>query len=279
MTATMQYLRGDWDGALRTLDTTGAAADDDRPTRCFRSTAMPVRAGRGEVDGVDDPRRAAPVLAARGPRRALRRASAALEIYEQQADVAGRAGASSTNSSRRSAQLWLDPWFLARIQLSALGLAVLCAAAAARAARPSTSSSPPTAAGCSPTAAPAPTRGCPRGRALGREGQAWLARLEAEGRPAALAHRPGRAQRRRAGRRLAQRRSTRSTTARSCSSTRSRTGWPRRCGPPAGPTRPPSRPSWRAPPATAMRAAPLLDELRALGHHGRRPRRRRAVAA
>jgi DNA-binding NarL/FixJ family response regulator len=176
MTATLQYLRGDWDGALRTLDTTG-----ESPTMMadavLRSTAMAVRAGRGQVevlDTVDELRR----YWHREGRVGLYSVIGALEIHEQRAD-APAALALLDDLVEALGALWLDPWFLARIQLSTLGIAVLCAAAA----RAPEAQHEQLAADGERLLADGRTsadKGLPRGRILGREGRAWLARLEAE---------------------------------------------------------------------------------------------------
>jgi DNA-binding NarL/FixJ family response regulator len=177
MKATMQYLRGDWDGALGTLDTSG-----QQPTMMadavFRSTAMAVRAGRGEVGAL-------PVLDELRPywhregRIGLYSGLGALEIYEQRADAAP-ALVLIDDLVESLGALWLDPWFLARIQLSALGISVLAAAAArapeAQHEQLAADGERLLADGCASA-----DKGLPRGRVLGREGRAWLARLEAEG--------------------------------------------------------------------------------------------------
>jgi DNA-binding CsgD family transcriptional regulator len=177
MTATVQYLRGNWDAALRTLDTTG-----EQPTMMadavFRSTGAAIRAGRGESDVVSLLDELRPYWHREG-RVALYAAIGALEIYEQQGD-APAALALIDNLVEALGTLWLDPWFLARIQLSALGIAVLSAAAA----RAPEAQHEQLAADGERLLADGRTsadKGLPRGRALGREGQAWLARLEAEG--------------------------------------------------------------------------------------------------
>ncbi|MDT4920330.1 MAG: hypothetical protein QOI15_1232 [Pseudonocardiales bacterium] len=177
MKATIQYLRGDWDGALRTLDTTG-----EHPTMMadavLRSTAMAVHAGRGEQDalGVVDQFRS---YWNREGRVGLYSVTGALEIYEQQGDAAS-ALALIDELVEALGTLWLDPWFLARIQLSAVGLAVLSATAQ----RAPEAQHEQLAADGERLLADGRTsadKGLPRSRQLGREGRAWLARLEAEG--------------------------------------------------------------------------------------------------
>jgi DNA-binding CsgD family transcriptional regulator/tetratricopeptide (TPR) repeat protein len=177
MTATLQYVQGDWDGALRTLDTSG-----QHPTMIadavFRSTAMGVRAGRGEHDALsvlDELRK----YWQREGRIGLYSGFGALEIYEQQGDAASALRLIDDLVESLGA-LWLDPWFLARIQLSACGLAVLCAAASTA---PESQHEQLAADGARLLAdgRTSADKGLPRGRALGREGRAWQARLEAEG--------------------------------------------------------------------------------------------------
>jgi DNA-binding NarL/FixJ family response regulator len=177
MTATMQYLRGDWDGALLTLDATG-----QQPTMMadavLRSTAMTIRAGRGELDAIDvlDELRS---YWHREGRVGLYSGIGALEIYEQQGDAAS-ALVLIDDLVEALGTLWLDPWFLARIQLSTLGISVLSAAAA----RAPEAQHEQLAADGERLLADGRTsadKGLPRGRALGHEGEAWLARLEAEG--------------------------------------------------------------------------------------------------
>ncbi|HZC71746.1 MAG TPA: AAA family ATPase [Jatrophihabitans sp.] len=177
MTATMQYLRGEWDAALRTLDTTG-----EEPPKLadavLRSTAMIVRAGRGDRNalGVLDQ------LRGHWPKEgrvALYAGIGALEIYEQRGDAAA-ALALIDDLVDALGTLWLDPWFLARIQLSALGIAVL-GAVAARAPEAQHEQLAADGERLLADGRSSAEKGLPHGRALGREGQAWLARLEAEG--------------------------------------------------------------------------------------------------
>jgi DNA-binding NarL/FixJ family response regulator len=177
MMATVQYIRGDWDGALRTLDTSGQSAMR-LADAVFRSTAMTVRAGRGDLAALEVLPEVRPMWDREG-RIALYAGLGALEIYEQQADVAS-AFAIIDELVESLGTLWLDPWFLARIELSAYGIAVLSAAAA----RAPEGQHEQLAADGERLLADGRTsadKGLPIGRALGREGQAWLARLEAEG--------------------------------------------------------------------------------------------------
>jgi DNA-binding CsgD family transcriptional regulator len=177
MKATLQYLRGDWDGALLTLDTTGEQPPMI-PDAVLRSTAMIVRAGRGELEVLQGLDALRPYWHREG-RIALYSGLAALEIYEQEGDGAS-ALALIDDLVESLGTLWLDPWFLARIQLSTLGIAVL-SAVAARAPEGRHQQLAADGERLSIDGRTSAEKGLPLSRALGREGKAWLARLEAEG--------------------------------------------------------------------------------------------------
>src|SRR5262249_579867 len=164
-------------GALRTLDTTG-----EDPTMMadaiFRATASAVRAGRGDDSVLELVEKLRPYWHREG-RIGLYSGMGALEIYEQRGE-APPALALVDALVDGLGTLWLDPWFLARIQLSTVGIAVLCAAAT----RAPEAQHEQLAADGERLLADGRTsaeKGLPLGRMLGREGQAWLARLEAEG--------------------------------------------------------------------------------------------------
>ena len=176
MSATVHYIRGDWDDALRTLDLTG-----ESPTRTaaavLRSTAMTVRAGRGDQTLLDDLAELRPLWPREG-RIGVYATFAALEIHEQRRDAAS-ALACIDEAVEDISRLWMNTWFLARIQFSTLGLAVLAAAAtgapAARGAELAAHGARLLADGRRTGA-----EGLPSTREMGREGLAWLSRLEAE---------------------------------------------------------------------------------------------------
>ncbi|SHF52247.1 regulatory protein, luxR family [Jatrophihabitans endophyticus] len=178
MTATVQYVHGEWDAALRTLDTAG-----ERPTglaaAILRSTGMAVRAGRGDATVLTELDDLGPYRHREG-RIGLYAAYAAIELHEQRADV-DSALAVIAEIVEELSRLWLDPWFAGRIQLSAIGIATLAAAAAGAPA------SRHAALAAEGERLHADGRRGARGgeapttpRRLGREGVAWLARLEAE---------------------------------------------------------------------------------------------------
>jgi DNA-binding NarL/FixJ family response regulator len=176
MAGLCQYSRGAWDEALRTLDITGESAPP-LTEALFTATSMIVRAGRGEP-GVIDLVESLRDSFRHESRIALYSLGAAIEACEPE----GRAEDALRLLDELIsvlAMMWQNEWFLARIRLSAQTLAVLCAAA---------------------VTAPQSGRavlveqgrvlyadghtslelGMPSGRKLGGEGEAWVARLEAE---------------------------------------------------------------------------------------------------
>jgi len=177
MTATLQYIRGDWDGALRTLDA-GGQDPMKLADAVFRSTALPIRAGRGDVGALSELDELRSQWQKEG-RIALYSVFGALEIYEQLGD-AGSALKLIDELVDALGALWLDPWFLGRIQLSAYGVSVL-SAVAAKAPEGQHEQLAAEGARLISDGRKSAQKGLPLGRAMGREGQAWLARLEAEG--------------------------------------------------------------------------------------------------
>jgi len=177
MTATLQYIRGDWDAALRTLDA-GGQDPMKLADAVFRSTALPIRAGRGDVAALSELDELRSQWQKEG-RIALYSVFGALEIYEQLGD-AGSALKLIDELVDALGALWLDPWFLGRIQLSAYGVSVL-SAVAAKAPEGQHENLAAEGARLISDGRKSAQKGLPLGRAMGREGQAWLARLEAEG--------------------------------------------------------------------------------------------------
>ena len=176
MVALVHYTRGDWDSALAVLDTTDQNPPADAGAKLL-TTAMRVRAGRGDVTVLDELPPLRP-LWERDGRIAMYAVIAALEIDEQ----LGRpddAIARLDELVRFLAPLWQDEWFLARIQLSAVALGALCTAvtSAPEAQRPALVDQGRALVAAGRTAG---EKGLPRGRKMGGEGIAWLLRLEAE---------------------------------------------------------------------------------------------------
>jgi DNA-binding NarL/FixJ family response regulator len=176
MVGLIQYVRGDWDGALRTLDISGESVPA-QVEAMLAATALFPRIGRGDAGAAD-------LLAVLRPRwerdsrMALFTVQALLSWHEQhgRADEALELGAELVTLLGR---MWQETWFLGRIRLSAQQLAVLSAAAAGASAAERAAlgerGRPLVADGRTSA-----ERGLPSGRRLGPEGEAWLARLEAE---------------------------------------------------------------------------------------------------
>ncbi|HLY34813.1 MAG TPA: AAA family ATPase [Jatrophihabitantaceae bacterium] len=177
MVGLCQYSRGHWDEALRTLDVSGEAAPP-LTEALYAATAMAVRAGRGDQAAVLDMLHPLRAFWGRESRIALYSVGAAIEAYE----LDGRADEALAVLAELVATLavmWQNEWFLARIRLSAQTLAVLAAAAvnAPQARRQALIEHGRTLYADGHTSL---ELGLPSGRKLGSEGEAWVARLEAE---------------------------------------------------------------------------------------------------
>jgi DNA-binding CsgD family transcriptional regulator len=176
MTGLVQYTRGDWDGALRTLD-----VSNESPTALaealYASAAFEIRVGRGE-SGAEELIGELRPWWDRESRIALNTTVAALELYEQDARV-DTAIALLGDSVKLLSSLWQDDWFLARIRLSSLVVAVIAAAVAGTpdSARATLVEQALQHVEDGRTSA---QKGVPHGRRLGLEAVAWQARLEAE---------------------------------------------------------------------------------------------------
>jgi DNA-binding NarL/FixJ family response regulator len=173
--ALLRYVRGDWDGALRATDVTGEAPPPV-PEALLASIAMMVRAGRGE-DVLDLLGKVRPWWYRDGLA-TLYSTFAALSTYEQHGR-ADEALALIDDAVAMVTKLWQNPWLLARTRLSALGIAVL-AAAAQDAPAPRRSELATAGARLLADGRTSLEKGLPKGRKLGPEGLAWQARLEAE---------------------------------------------------------------------------------------------------
>ncbi|MCU1656556.1 MAG: transcriptional regulator, LuxR family [Pseudonocardiales bacterium] len=176
MTGLIQYVRGDWDAALRTLDVTGEPVTSHAEA-LYAATGLAVRAARGDRGVLD----LLPVLRAwwdRESRVALYSVGAALELYEVDGQV-DDALALLEELVATLTVLWQNPWFLARLRLSAQGLAVL-SSAVSKASQSERAALVDRGAVLLADARHSLEHGLPEGRKLGVEGRAWLARLEAE---------------------------------------------------------------------------------------------------
>ncbi|MDT4974845.1 MAG: hypothetical protein QOG98_603 [Pseudonocardiales bacterium] len=176
MLSLVQYTRGHWDDAARTADITNESPPA-QALALLAATGMAVSAGRGERSALE----LLPTLRPwweRDGRMALYAVVAALEFHEQEGhadealalidEVVGVLGA-----------LWQEPWFLARIRLSAQGVATL-AATVSTAPQAQRAAIVARALQLTEDGRTSAEKGLPMSRKLGIEGQAWLARLEAE---------------------------------------------------------------------------------------------------
>ena len=174
--ALVDFTVGDWDRALARVEhrtdraPAGASAS-------LTATALRVRAARGEASVLDDLVALRPYWERDG-RIGIYAAMAALEIYEQQARP-DEAIAVIAELVETLGRVWQDPWFLARIELSARAIGALVAAAsrAAGRERPMLATRGAELIEAARTTA---AKGLPSCREIGAEGQAWIARSEAE---------------------------------------------------------------------------------------------------
>jgi len=176
-TALIKYSRGDWPGALALLDAAGEAPP---PVSEAMLAAMAARvgAGLGDSQGVLATLERLRPWWPREGRIGLYSVIAALEVYEYEAR-ADEALALLDRTVEELGALWLNTWFLARIELSALTLGALAnaAATAPQARRDELAAIGARVAADARTTA---TRGLPSGRVMGPEGKAWQQRVEAE---------------------------------------------------------------------------------------------------
>ena len=176
MVALVQYLRGDWDAAVATMDIDGV----DAPAQAkalFAATTMLVQSGRGDLSALELVPQLRQWWEHEG-RIALLSAAAAIELYEQ----SGRSDEALVIIDEvvtALASIWQDTWFLGRIRLSALGLGALAASVVSL---PEADRAAVVARGQQLVSDGRRTaeEGLPEGRKLGVEAQAWLDRLEAE---------------------------------------------------------------------------------------------------
>lgn len=174
--ALVDFTIGDWERALHRV----AHRADRAPAGASASltaTALRVRAARGEATVLEELVALRPYWERDG-RIGIYAALAALEIYEQQGRP-DEAIALIADLVETLGRVWQDPWFLARIELSARALGALVTAAGSAVGR----ERPQLAAGGAELIEAARTtaaKGLPSGREIGAEGQAWIARAEAE---------------------------------------------------------------------------------------------------
>jgi DNA-binding CsgD family transcriptional regulator/tetratricopeptide (TPR) repeat protein len=176
--ALIRFSRGDWDGARALIVVAGTDAQPPELVRArLTSTDHLVRAARGEVGVLAADARLRPYWQREG-RIARNTGLAAAMIAELTGEVEAAAATIDEVVSVLAA-LWLDPWLLARVELSArlVGAIATTAVTAPTARRQELAElAAPYVDGGRESA----VHGLPPGRRLGPEGEAWLARLEAE---------------------------------------------------------------------------------------------------
>lgn len=176
MLALVQYTRGHWDDAARTADIAGESPPA-QALALLAATGMAVSAGRGDRSALE----LLPSLRPwweRDGRMALYAVGAALEFHEQEGQ-AYEALALIDEAVGVLGTLWQEPWFLARIRLSAQGVATL-AATVSTAPEAKRAAIVAQALRLTEDGRTSAGKGLPMSRKLGIEGEAWLARLEAE---------------------------------------------------------------------------------------------------
>jgi DNA-binding NarL/FixJ family response regulator len=172
----VRYARADWDGALQVLDLTG-----EQPPEIGRAvvlaTAALVRSGRGDRTVLDTVAALRPTWEREG-RISLHCTLSALELHEHDGNYAA---AYLLRDEVRSVigRVWNDEWPLVLIHIDAKILAALTTAATAapQSERAALGAHADQLLSEGRTAA---EKGLPVGREMGIEGRAWLARLEAE---------------------------------------------------------------------------------------------------
>ncbi|HZZ97838.1 MAG TPA: LuxR C-terminal-related transcriptional regulator, partial [Jatrophihabitantaceae bacterium] len=175
MVGTLRHQRGDWDGALQTLDITGEAPPDLAAAR-LQSAGLIVRVGRGEADVA-----AGDALREMWPLESLVANGAILAMLEAHAQT-GRAKEALTlveEAVEILGDVWQEEWFLGRIRISSLGLRA-CSAAVHDAPTVARAALVERARSLFEDGQMAEQKGLPIGRRLGVEALAWSARLEAE---------------------------------------------------------------------------------------------------
>jgi DNA-binding CsgD family transcriptional regulator/tetratricopeptide (TPR) repeat protein len=173
----LQHARNDWATALRTLDPAGERPPPV-PEAMLTAARMVVRASRADT-GVLDVLPTLRPMWTRDGRIALHSARAQLQVHEYTGDW--RAAIDVVDDAVSViGVVWLDPWFLARIEFSTLALGALSKAADALPTDRRAELAEP-GQRLLDDGRRSSVEGLPRARVLGVEGQAWVARLEAEG--------------------------------------------------------------------------------------------------
>ncbi len=176
MLAIMQFVGGDWDASLRTSE----IGDEPLPATVeavLETARLSVRAGRGDRSALEDAERLRDWWR-REPMIAVVSSGPTIDLYLQH----GRpldALAAIDDIVAAASEGWQNTWFMARIRLSALGLAALSQHVVTE---PEQARAQWVARGNELAEAGRTTaeKGVPGSAKLGVEAVAWLARLEAE---------------------------------------------------------------------------------------------------
>jgi DNA-binding CsgD family transcriptional regulator len=176
LTGLIHYERGEWDECLATVDSAGQ--NPPAPAAAtLRAIALAVRAGRGDADALT----VLPSVRDRWPRDGMlvvltAAPTAELLSYLNRPDDAMAVLDDAVDMLTR---LWQSEWFLGRVRLAALALAILAAHVSQQ---PQSRRQAIVADAGQLIAAARSTaeKGLPAGRVLGVEAIAWLARAEAE---------------------------------------------------------------------------------------------------
>ena len=176
MTATVAYVVGDWDLAVRTTDITGESPPE-LAEALLRATGMEVAAGRGTVEALEELSQLRPWWRRDGLVGIISGA-AAIDLYGYRGDIdtAARIHADVLGSV---SSVWQSPVWAARIRLDALLLGQLAMAASQATAAERTDLAALGDALLEGTSEAA-QRLSRRPRKVGPEGRAWLARGQAE---------------------------------------------------------------------------------------------------
>ena len=173
------YMRGDWDAALQWVDAAGAAPPPPAEA-ALRVVTLLVAAGRGERD-VEDATAPLEPWWQRDGMLAVISGGALIDLAGDAGDLAAAQEAHDTTVST-ACRLWHTQYFLARLRLHALLLGQLANAVPRLASneRAAVVTRGDELAALAAETFTRASRASDRGRAVGPEGSAWMARVRAE---------------------------------------------------------------------------------------------------
>ncbi len=170
------YVAGDWDAASRLVDVTGEAPPPPAEAT-LASVAMAVAAGRGDHDAIDRFARMSTWWDADGML-AVISGGAAIDLHGDAGDL-DAALAAHDHVTAVVRRLWQADWFFAEVRLAGLAIGQL-ATQAARASAAERQTLAARGAQLAETAAETMVHAQRHFSAIGPEGRAWAARVEAE---------------------------------------------------------------------------------------------------